>query len=291
VQTSHQSVAVQPYFMSSLATSLVNSSFSTFTGARTRISFVPQVPQTSPSSSALQNTTSSFSSWSLNAARSFEASSSFPACSTTGALTAPLVTAAPSGHSTHSGGIASSSTTALNVNAPVFFTKQAKPPPNKKKGKEAQSSTEKTQIEYLTTELNFTHSKIVLQDNTIKDLEHKVKIQAERIRISEEKLNSDLHRKYFGLPESSVNPPNPCCSSPCQNFSNKLNVSHCCSHFHNIRPPHCSLSVPPASTCSTCSSTSSQNPCIPTMTYSQNNNCSTSHKVCEYKLESQTTTR
>ena len=219
VQTFQNSAAVQPCFMSSLTTSLVNSGIATFTGARTRISFVPQT-----SSPALLNTPRSSSFSSLYSASTVEATSSLPVCSTTAALTAPQVTAAPSGPSTQSGGIAlqsSASTTSMNVKAPAYFTKQVKPPPNKKKGKEAQSSAEKTQIEYLTTELNYTHSKIVLQDNTIKDLEYKVKIQAERIRISEEKLKSDMHGKYFGLPESSVNPLKSCCCSPCHVLANQ----------------------------------------------------------------------
>ena len=63
-------------------------------------------------------------------------------------------------------------------------------------------SPEATQIQYLTTELNYAHSKIVTQDNTIRDLEHKVKILSEALKISEEKLNSDLHSKYFGSTSS-----------------------------------------------------------------------------------------
>ena len=89
---------------------------------------------------------------------------------------------------------------------------------------------ENSQIEYLTTELNFTHAKIVTQDNTIKDLELKVKILTEKVKISEEKLNSDLHRKYFGNSSSESSPrtsPSPhsasCLPSPtCWMFS-----THC----------------------------------------------------------------
>ena len=68
---------------------------------------------------------------------------------------------------------------------------------NRKKKNRANDSPDAAQIDYLTTELNYAHTKIVSQDNTITDLEHKIKILEEALNRSEEKLNSDLHRKYF----------------------------------------------------------------------------------------------
>ena len=79
--------------------------------------------------------------------------------------------------------------------APASRQAPSKPPPRKKNKADTSTSPEAAQIDYLTTELNFTHTKIVGQDNTIRDLEHKVKILEEKLRISEEKLNSDLLQK------------------------------------------------------------------------------------------------
>ena len=79
--------------------------------------------------------------------------------------------------------------------------RQVPAPGNRKtslKNKQNQNlSVEAKQVEYLTTELSYAQSKIVTQDNQIRDLEHKNKILSDALKCSEEKLNSDLHQKYF----------------------------------------------------------------------------------------------
>ena len=91
-------------------------------------------------------------------------------------------------------------------------------------------SSESVQIDYLTTELNYTHSKIVGQDNTIKDLEHKVKILTEKLKISEEKINSDLHRKYFGASSACHAPLGTSC--PCTPHQTPSPHTCNCKLFH-----------------------------------------------------------
>ena len=135
---------------------------------------------------------------------------------------------------------------------PVLSTSSAsskqKPSGTNKKKSKTNLSPEAAQIEYLTTELNFTHSKIAMQDNTIKDFEHKVKILREKLNITEEKLNSDLHKKYFGdtTPGLSASTSSCPCSSgavsappykPCQHlFNNNCPaISVCCNHIDAAR--------------------------------------------------------
>ena len=87
-----------------------------------------------------------------------------------------------------------------------------------------------------TTELNYTHSKIVGQDAKIKDLEFKNKILTEKLKISEEKLNSDLHKKYFG-PDVA-----PCYHGPqCMPIQHPHTYNPCCKHSHHGNPPQAQI--------------------------------------------------
>ena len=117
-------------------------------------------------------------------------------------------------------------------------------PASKNSAKKAKpdASTESVQIDYLTTELNFTHTKIVSQDNTIRDLEHKVKILEEKLRISEEKINSDLHSKYFGVHGFQTSPTGHCHFPPsiphCCQLSSPIAQSGCSGHHQTFQPYH-----------------------------------------------------
>ena len=184
-----------PAFLNSLTAGLITSGIPTFTGRRTLVSFVPPVStfsltsQDSSSTTVLENSSQPIFS---NAAFSTSTStvSSQPISEPSSLHTVTPVTSAGLGRPAKK---ASSITT------------------NKTKTKPRQEpSSENDQISFLTTELNFAHTRIVTQDNTIKDLEYKVKILRESLRLSEEKLNNDLHKKYFGATASSSSY---CCGS------------------------------------------------------------------------------
>ena len=106
-------------------------------------------------------------------------------------------------------------------------------------------SPENDQISYLTTELNFAHTRIVAQDNTIKDLEFKIKILQDSLKVSEEKLNSDLHKKYFG-------PVPPTMATSCH-----YAPFQCAQQYRQLSCPACPCSHSPLDKM-TCSSRASQ---------------------------------
>ena len=212
-------------YLGSLSTNLINSGIPTFTGASTAASFVPDATSTLQSSAA--NTIPTQSSSQLNFVRS-----------TPSQVTQTL-------SSRQSPPIPLSQPTAAPQLAqlPRNPTIQANPSSKSKKKNriDPNISPEAAQVEYLTTELNFTHTKIVQQDSTIKDLEFKVKILSEKLRISEEKLNLDLHRAYLG--ESHGRPPphathpvphtGQCqgtCYHPCTSHPPLLTSHHCPQH-------------------------------------------------------------
>ena len=195
--------------VSSLSANLISSGISTFTGYNSRQSFVPE----------------SFPMYQLTAS-SQQPSASLPT------LTASQTTiTTPAAPSRPPGAQSSATTSPLNIDAPPFTARNA----SRNKKKSNTLSPEMTQIEYLTTELNYTQSKIVSQDKTIKDLEHKVKILTEALKLSEEKLNSDLHKKYFGISSpksSSAGFPHPQMQPcPCPPAS-----------YYRCPPPSCPLS-------------------------------------------------
>ena len=223
--------AIMP-FISSLTSSLINSGVSTFTGNRTSITFVPNVEQLEPVSSS-QVFTSSVSSVTTSNTPISISSSAINTCTSSSSFTSLVATVAScmsslsprmsTAPSYTGAGPCTSLTAALPsfpCTASAGTTQSSTRPPRTKQGpkKQISETAESVQIDYLTTELNYTHSKIVNQDNTIKDLEFKVKILEEKLKVSEDKLNSDLHSKYFGM--SSCTQPHPsyghctCCGHP-----------------------------------------------------------------------------
>jgi hypothetical protein len=212
-------LALEP-FMSSLSASLVNSGIPTFTGNRTRISFVPNVsgPDASASTIGSTSTVTSVASSQITST-SFNLLSSVPLNSAAPAFTPQSsqdqqdqaqVDSPLAGNNPYLSNISR----AASSNSSRNNTKQTRVPP--KKNPRTDMSSESVQIDYLTTELNFTHTKIVSQDNTIKDLEHKVKILEATLKLSEEKLSSDLHQKYFGISNRGVPSPSVTCyHCPC----------------------------------------------------------------------------
>ena len=187
-------------FLNTVTSNLINSGIATFTGLNTRISFVPDVPLfSSDAPSSTSQTVKPKTSQPHSPQHQPQA----------GSLIAPA-------HHQH---------------LPKVVQPNAAPKITIKKKAKSPVSPEYAQIEYLTTELNFTQSKIVTQDNTIRDLEHKVKILSDKLKISEEKLNSDLHRKYFGPSSTSC----PLLSTP----------SHCTLCPAHPPPPP----APPPSSC------------------------------------------
>ena len=136
---------------------------------------------------------------------------------------------------------------------------------NNKKNKPTKenASQDAAQINYLTTELNFAHTKIVSQDNTIKDLGFKVKILEDALKISEDKLNNDLRNKYFPRTDSCHVPPAPTCqnisrfhpNTMCPTFS--LPSSCCCIGSH------CPAAPPPPATGPHSGTTTTAKPTVP----------------------------
>ena len=197
-------------FLNSLTTNLINSGVPTFTGISSSVSFVPTV--------SVSNTAGSITSIPAeNPSQPEQQPRLMADISNPGArIFIPGSTSMPF--------ISSSSAPSTNTT-----TNRTSRKPKAK----ANVSSEAAQIDYLTTELNYTHSKIVSQDSTIKDLEYKVKILTEKLKISDEKLNSDLHRRYFGQTDTNLPVGPPCLGTQC----------------------HASTSVPPPQSCSTCSQT------------------------------------
>ena len=246
------SAITQPY-LSSLTTSLINNGINTFTGRSTRISFVPDVTLVSPIPSLQSaSATSSASSQQPSTVSSMPST----CVSTVSALITPIpssdVCSASPATSLQVPGLISTSVctagSAMSLSRSPLASSFAPPSsglaPEKsktnktahKKKNQADMSPEAIQIEYLTTELNYTHSKIVSQDNIIKDRDHKVKILGEKLKIMEEKLNSDLHGKYFGDKTTPGVHACPCINYPsnCAHFSHHVPVAH----------QHCPLSQP-----------------------------------------------
>ena len=241
----------QPY-LTSLTTSLINNGINTFTGRSTRISFVPAVttvspmpslqraPATSSTSSQQPSTVSTMASTVSTVSTVFTpipCSDVYSALPVTSQRVPDLMST-----SVCTAGSAmpfSSSSTASSFTSPSSGIGPEKSKTNKKghqKKNRTDVSPEAVQIEYLTTELNYTHSKIVSQDNIIKDKEHKVKILEEKLKVVEERLNSDLHGKYFGNRTSTG--VHVC---PCMNYmSNSAHFSHHVPAAHQ----HCPLTEP-----------------------------------------------
>ena len=233
-------------FMSSLTTSLINSGVSTFTGSRTSITFVPNIQQIVPSSSAQVSTNTISTVATSNTSHPI---SSIVCTVSTGSSTSlansssTLSSRTNTASSSYPGTTPYTAFTTIIPSLPCVTTAgmtQNITGPNRTKSgakkKQIPETAESVQIDYLTTELNYTHSKIVSQDNTIKDLEFKVKILEEKLRLSEEKLNSDMHRKYFG--DSGVGQCSSCVHSTCHSRPSPSPPPLCC-HSSAPSQPTC----------------------------------------------------
>ena len=196
----HSSIA-NPPAMAALPAGLATGGVATFTGGRASITFVPHV--SSFSSPAVNNlvTTSTTTFVPNNLVVQSELSSAAnmaPASSIFSATITPGQNATPGSSSAPTTASATITTTATTRAAPK------KTASAKRASKPAVSPADE-QVAYLTTELTFAHTRIVAQDNTIKDLELKVNILKESLKTAEEKLNSDLHMKYFGSAPPHIN--------------------------------------------------------------------------------------
>ena len=214
ITSAASSCSSTPVFLNSITSDLITSGIATFTGRRTLVSFVPEVtavPSTSNTVSVVPRSTSSVFS-----------SAVFSTSTTT-------VSSLPS-----------TGTPNIILSSGSLPRQTKNPAATNRKKPRTETSPENEQISFLTTELNYAHTRIVTQDNTIKDLESKVKILKESLRLSEEKLNNDLHNKYFGstFPSASF------CS-----FSHQSPCNHsCCSTAcPRTRPSPCSGSSAPSS--------------------------------------------
>ena len=191
-------------YISTLGVNLISSGINTFTGRNTLVSFVPAVSSFQKQVTLNTSLPSSMYS-SVNAGISSYSSACTTTITTSSASPRSLTTPLPSLPDSQEGSVLADYPPGpgfhlVNSQQPASNTRNGggrTTAKNKVKDKPG-LSPEAAQIEYLTTELNYTHSKIISQDNTIKDLEQKVKILTESLKMSEEKLNSDLHRKYFG---------------------------------------------------------------------------------------------
>ena len=227
-----------PAFLNTLTAGLITSGVPTFTGRRALVSFVPAVP-------------------------AFTSTSECPNITSVSVTTSPP-TVSYAVLSTSTSTVSSqptllTSTFSADTVSTAGTTGQKKPsrkPPasstNKKKSCQ-ESSAENDQISFLTTELNYAHTRIVAQDNSMKDLECKIKILKESLRLAEEKLNSGLHEKYFGTqyPQPSCcswsHPPShsSCCSTACR--STRSGCAGISPSLHSVPPSqsHCPLSTNP----------------------------------------------
>ena len=229
--------------MNSVTTGLITSGVATFTGRNTRISFVPDVSvfsASSPHQSAADASHTSSAASSL-APDSSSLSSAPPIVTQMHSSSIPSPAGAPVRDQFLQTHQPPPTSRLLNPNAAPFSKKQGKSTTKKK----ANISPENAQIDYLTTELNYTHTKIVSQDNVIKDLEHRVKILTECLRISEEKLNSDLHKKYFGSHSSCTAPPPRSSTTTAATSAHSCSSTPCPGH-HSCHPQSCD---PPAPSC------------------------------------------
>ena len=180
--------------LSSLTTTLISSGIPTFTGGRTEVSFVPAITHLASSSTHAFTNSRSVVSF-VPATTPLITSSTATVSSHTSISSIPAYTQAASQQLE---GAMPTVPPTLNSQQERLQTSTSQRFPPRKKAKSKENTTPETiQIEYLTEELNYTHSKIVTQDGTIKDLEFKNKILRENLKIAEEKLNSDLHKKYF----------------------------------------------------------------------------------------------
>ena len=140
------------------------------------------------------------------------------------------------------------------TSAPKTNTKSG----GKKKQKSVPVNEADHSIELLQKELSATQTKIVLLDSQIKDKDNERAVLYARIKILEEKQNSDILDKYFPLPNTSTSK-----ASQAEKSSPEEGIKPLCSACSSPR-------------CSSCSNTSLPRCC------SQSSPCPTSTSLCSH---------